>query len=69
MYSVLDKTALALLIAGALNWGSVGLFSFNAVEFLLGSLSYLLVRGVYALIGACGLWCITFYMRDAKTGK
>ena len=33
---ILDRIALVLVIIGALNWGGVGLFSFDCVAFLFG---------------------------------
>lgn len=39
-----------LVLVGALNWGLVGLFGFNLVTFLLGSMPAL-ERVVYVLVG------------------
>ena len=64
MSGILDKVSLFLVILGALNWGCVGLFSLNAVEFLLGGPQSLLVRGVYVIIAASGIWCITLLFKD-----
>lgn len=62
----LDCTALTIAIIGALNWGLIGLFNFNLVSFLFGDMS-LLSRIVYILVGICGLYLITFYMRLSDT--
>ena len=43
-----------LVLIGALNWGLVGLFDFDLVEFLLGDMS-LLTRIVYSLVGLSAL--------------
>lgn len=61
----LDYTALAIAIIGAVNWGLVGFFDFNLVAFLFGSMSWL-SRIIYALVGLCGLYLISFYMRDNR---
>lgn len=58
----LDCTALTIAIIGAINWGLIGLFNFNLVSFLFGDMS-LLSRIVYILVGLCGLYLVTFYMR------
>lgn len=58
----LDCTALTIAIIGALNWGLIGLFNFNLVSFLFGDMSWL-SRIVYILVGLCGLYLVTFYMR------
>ena len=39
-----DKIALTLTIVGALNWGSIGLFGFDLVAFLLGTVVWLFSR-------------------------
>ncbi len=59
---VLDYTALTISIIGAVNWGLIGLFDFNLVAFLFGSMTWL-SRIVYALVGLCGLYLFTFYAR------
>ena len=59
---LLDGTALTIAIIGALNWGLIGLFRFDLVAFLFGDMSWL-SRIVYVIVGLCGLYLITFYMR------
>jgi len=64
-----DKLALVLVIIGALNWGSVGIFGFDAVAFLCGGEVTALSRVVFTLVGLAGLWCITLLFRDStETG-
>ena len=58
----LDYTALTIAIVGALNWGLVGFFGFNLVAFLFGSMTWL-SRIIYGLVGLCGLYLISFYMK------
>lgn len=60
----LDKIALILVIIGALNWGSVGLFAFDLVAFLCGGQVGLVSRIVYALVGLAGVWCISLLFRE-----
>ena len=55
----LNKPSLVLVIIGALNWGSIGLFGFDVVAFLCGGPASLLSRIIYTLVGLAGLWCIT----------
>lgn len=59
---LLDCTALTIAIIGAINWGLIGFFRFDLVAFLFGDMSWL-SRIVYALVGLCGLYLISFYMR------
>ena len=56
----LNCVALTIAIVGAINWGLIGFFNFNLVSFLFGEMT-LLSRIVYALVGLCGLYLITFY--------
>lgn len=55
----LDYTALTLICIGAINWGLVGFFGIDLVAFLFGSMS-VLSRIIYAVIGICGLYAISF---------
>ena len=59
--AIIDKIALLLVIIGAVNWGLVGVFRFDLVAFLFGDMSWL-SRIVYAIVGICGLYLISFYM-------
>lgn len=47
--NMLLKTTLVLCIIGGINWGLVGIFDFNLVEYLFGAGS-LLTRLVYILV-------------------
>ena len=69
---IVDRIALILVIIGALNWGGVGLFSFDCVAFLFGGQTGAVSRIIYTLVGIAGLWCITLLFREdgtAATGK
>ena len=61
MSKALDGTALTIGIIGAVNWGLIGFFNFNLVSFLFGSNWF--SRILYALVGLCGLYLLTFYGR------
>jgi len=49
MKNIIAKTAWILVIAGGLNWGLVGLFNFDLVEFIFGHWNWL-VRLIYVLV-------------------
>ena len=53
----IDTIALVLIIIGAINWGLVGIFSFNLVEAIFVGLS-VITRIIYTLVGISGLWGI-----------
>ena len=52
----LHMVAAALLIAGGLNWGILGITGFNAVRFLVGSKAAIIV---YVLVGLAAVFLIT----------
>ena len=58
----LNCTALTIAIIGAINWGLIGIFRFDLVTFIFGEMSWL-SRITYTIVGLCGLYLITFYMR------
>ena len=64
MMMLIDKIALVIAIIGALNWGSVGLFSFDAVAWLSGGATTILARIIYVLVAIAGLWCISMLFRE-----
>ena len=59
----LDNTALTLAIIGAVNWGLIGFFDFNLVASLFGGMSWL-SRIIYGLVGLCGIYLISFYIKN-----
>ena len=61
--TALDATALTLSIIGAVNWGLIGLFKFDLVAFLFGSMT-LLSRIIYTIVGICGIYLISFYVKE-----
>ena len=60
--TALDATALTLSIIGAVNWGLIGLFKFDLVAFLFGSMT-LLSRIIYTIVGISGIYLISFYVK------
>lgn len=56
----IDCIALAIAVIGAINWGLIGFFNFDLVAFLFGGMSWL-SRIIYALVGICGLYLISFF--------
>ena len=61
---LMDRIALALLIVGVVNWGSVGLFRFDIVAWLFGGQTATVSRVVYTLVGLAALWCISLLFRS-----
>jgi len=54
---IIDNIALILVIIGAIVWGLIGLFNFNLVEAIFGTMT-LMSRIIYTLVGISGLWSI-----------
>lgn len=61
---MLDRISLVLVIIGALNWGSIGLFQFDLVAWIFGGQDAILSRIVYTLVALAGIWCISLLFRD-----
>lgn len=61
---MLDRIALAILIIGGINWGSVGLFQFDLVAWIFGGQGAILSRIVYTLVALSALWCVTLLFRE-----
>ena len=59
---LLYNIALTLVIIGALNWLLIGLFNFDLVATLFGSMS-VLSRIVYTLVGISGIISLGLYMK------
>lgn len=61
---IIDKIALALLIIGGINWGSIGIFNFDIVGSLFGGQSSALSRIIFVIVGLCAVWCISLLFRN-----
>lgn len=63
---LLDRIALILVIIGALNWGSIGIFSFDIVAWLFGGQLSAVSRVIYTLVGLAGIWSISLLFRERE---
>ena len=61
----LDRIALILVIIGALNWLSIGLFQFDLVAALFGGATHLISRIIYSLVGVSGIYSISLLFRNS----
>ena len=59
----MDKTALIVAIIGALNWGLIGIFGFDAVGALFGGQASVISRIIFTVVGLAGTWCISLLFR------
>ena len=61
---MIDKISLALVIIGAINLGSIGLFQFDIVAWIFGGQGAIVSRIIYTLVALAGIWCISMLFRD-----
>ena len=66
---MLDKISLALVIVGALNWGSIGLFQFDLVAWICGGAGSLFARIIYTVVALAGVWCISLLFRPREIAE
>lgn len=59
----LMKVLSALCLIGALNWGLIGLFNFDLVAFIFGTMS-VLSRLVYSLVGISAVVLVILAIRN-----
>ena len=59
----MNKIALTLVVIGGLNWGSIGIFNFNLVDWIFGGYGTA-SRIVYTLVGIAAIWCISLLFKD-----
>ena len=55
--------AYVLVIVGALNWGLVGLFTFDLVAWICGGATTIVARIIYTLVAIAGIFCISLLFR------
>lgn len=70
MNHIIDRLALILVVVGALNWGTIGIFRYDLVSLLCGeggvpAPDHLAARIIYTLVALAGVWCISLLFRDS----
>ncbi len=66
---VMDRIAMILVIIGALNWGSIGLFRFDIVAWICQGQDSVIARVIYTLVALAGLWCISLLFRKHEASS
>ena len=66
MRTPLDRVAIVLVIIGALNWLSVGLFRYDLVGAIFGPASFI-TRTIFTIVGIAGLYSISLLFRESET--
>ncbi len=62
----MDRLSLVLVIIGALNWGSVGIFGFDFIGALFGGQMSTVSRVIFSIVGLAGIWSITLLFRERE---
>lgn len=65
--NTIDNIALTLVIIGAINWGSIGIFGFDIVGALFGGQDGIISRIIFTIVGLAGLWAIGILFKDKTT--
>jgi len=63
---MLDRIALILVIIGAINWGSIGIFQVDLVAWIFGGQGAAVSRVIYTLVALAGVWCVSLLFRDRE---
>ena len=63
---MIDRIAMILVIIGALNWGSIGIFKFDFVSAAFGGPYAAVSRIIFTLVAIAGIWCISLLFRDRE---
>ena len=63
--SAFYKICLCLIIIGGLNWGLVGIFNFNLVNWICGGFNWA-SRVIYILVGVAAVCCIPLLGRECE---
>ena len=61
---MLDRISLILVVLGALNWGSIGLFQFDIIAWIFGGQGAIVSRILYSLVALAGIWCVSLLFRE-----
>ena len=61
--NTMDNIALTLIIIGAINWGSIGLFNFDIVSAIFGGQTAA-SRIIFTIVALAGLWAIGMLFKD-----
>lgn len=69
MRTPIDRLAVLLMIVGAINWLTVGLFGYDFVAAIFGGVEALGSRIVYSLVGIAGIYSISLLFREAPVNE
>ena len=63
---MMDRISLALIIIGALNWGSIGLFQFDIIAWIFGGQAAAVSRVLYVIVDLAGILCLSILFKRTE---
>ncbi len=66
--NILQAICYILIVIGAINWGLVGGFNFNLVEYLFGTNTYL-TKGIYITVGLAAIASVLLTIKYTLENK
>ena len=69
MRTPIDRLAILLMIVGAINWLTVGLFGVDFVAGIFGGVDALGSRIIYSIVGIAGIYSISLLFREAPAAE
>ena len=63
-FKIMNCIALTIVIIGAVNWGLIGFFQFDAVAWIFGGQDSVMSRILYVIIAIASVWCISLFFSD-----
>lgn len=64
--SGLQRTALALIIIGGINWGLVGFFEYDVIGAIFGGQGTAISRILYGIVGIAALYSLTLLFKPSE---
>ncbi|TGA97166.1 DUF378 domain-containing protein [Sporolactobacillus shoreae] len=64
--SGLQRTCLAFLVIGGINWGLIGFFRFDLIAAIFGGSYTALARIIYGIVGLCALYSLTLLFKPSE---
>lgn len=64
--SGVQRTALTIVIIGAINWGLIGFFHFDAISAIFGGVGTVISRIIYGIVGLAGLYSLILLFQPSE---
>ena len=61
--------AMIIMIIGAFNWFSVGVFDFNFINWIFSPNAYIGARVLYGIVGIAALWLVFYLAYNKFSGR